>query len=239
LYIIGPVQVLKRNVQLGEAAFFPVGSLNNAGNYLATLAGDSFTESHLLDVLPASTPAALSFLAKPSRLQVGLHEGITGAIYVFDAYQNLIVDPLSVSFELSSPSGTVQKRNVETRHGAAWAAMDSTTQQGIDKFAARTGDVYATRIVGQVPGDPCGLKMTARQAGQTVQLTTDPLRDCSGNAIPDGTIVTFTETYSGAQSTVDVPLKHGIAQVQMPTHSGALISVASGVVAGNQIRWEK
>ena len=163
----------------------------------------------------------------------------SGAIYVFDAYQNLIVDPLSVSFELSSPSGTVQKRNVETRHGAAWAAMDSTTQQGIDKFAARTGDVYATRIVGQVPGDPCGLKMTARQAGQTVQLTTDPLRDCSGNAIPDGTIVTFTETYSGAQSTVDVPLKHGIAQVQMPTHSGALISVASGVVAGNQIRWEK
>ena len=42
-----------------------------------------------------------------------------------------------------------------------------------------------------------------------------------------------------AQSTVDVPLKRGIAQVEMPAHEGATISVASGVVLGNQIRWEK
>ena len=52
-------------------------------------------------------------------------------------------------------------------------------------------------------------------------------------------MVTFTETYDGAESTVDVPLKRGIAQVEMPSHSGAMISVASGVVLGNQIRWER
>jgi hypothetical protein len=38
---------------------------------------------------------------------------------------------------------------------------------------------------------------------------------------------------------VDVPLKRGIAEVQMADHGGATISVASGVVLGNQIRWEK
>jgi hypothetical protein len=38
---------------------------------------------------------------------------------------------------------------------------------------------------------------------------------------------------------VDVPLKQGIAKVEMPAHSGATISVASGVVLGNQIRWEQ
>jgi hypothetical protein len=190
-------------------------------------------------VVPESKPADITFLAKPSRLQVGLHDGITGAVYVVDAYQNLIGTPMPVSFELSSPSGAIQKRVVVTRNGAAWTGMDSTTQQGFDKFVARTGGISSTRVVGQVPGDPCGLKMSARQSGKDVQLATEPIRDCNGNAVPDGTIVTFTEIYSGAQSTVDVPIKRGIATVQMPAHTGAMISVASGVVLGNQIRWEE
>jgi hypothetical protein len=117
--------------------------------------------------------------------------------------------------------------------------MDSTAQQGIDRFVARTSGILSTRVVGQVPGDPCGLKVSARQAGQRVQLATDPVLDCNGNAVPDGTIVTFTEAYNGAQSTVDVPLKHGFAEVQMSAHSGATFSIASGVVQGNQIRWGK
>jgi len=57
--------------------------------------------------------------------------------------------------------------------------------------------------------------------------------------VPDGTIVTFTETYGDMQSTVDVPLKRDIASVEMPSHNGATISVASGVILGNQIRWGK
>jgi len=117
--------------------------------------------------------------------------------------------------------------------------MDSSAQEGIDRFVARIGGISSRRIVRQVPGDPCGLKMSARQTGQRVQLDTEPVRDCNGNAVPDGTIVTFTETYNGAQSTVDVPLKQGFAEVQMAEHSGATFSVASGVVLGNQIRWEK
>jgi hypothetical protein len=239
LYIVGPGQVLKRDVQLGETMFFPADSLYNAGRYLAVLAGETSTESDSFDVVAASKPANLSFLAKPSRLPVGQHGGITGAVYVFDAYRNLISAPAPVSFELSSPSGAVQKRTVVTRDGAAWTGMDSTAQQGIDRFVARMGEISSARVVGQVPGDPCGLKMSARQSGPELQLVTDPVRDCNGNAVPDGTIVTFTETYNGGQSTVDVPLKHGIAQVQMPAQNGAMISVASGVVLGNQIRWEK
>jgi hypothetical protein len=239
LYIVGLGQVLKRDVQLGGTTSFPAGSLFNAGHYVAILAGESSTESGAFDVLAASSPADLSFLARPSRLQVGLHDGITGAVYVFDAYHNLIVAPTSVSFEVSSPSGTVQKRIVATHDGAAWTAMDSTAQQGVDRFVAQVDHASSARVVEQVPGDPCGLKMSAEHSGSELQLRTDPVRDCSGNAVPDGTIVTFTEAYNGGQSTVDVPLKRGIAEVQMADHSGATISVASGVVLGNQIRWEK
>ena len=61
--------------------------------------------------------------------------------------------------------------------------------------------------------------------------------DCNGNAVPDGTIVTFTEMYAGRQATVDVPLKRGIARTELPAFGGAVISVAAGVVMGNEIRW--
>jgi len=239
LYIVGPGQVLKRTVQLGTSTYFPAGSICNAGHYVVILAQGSGTTTRSFDVTPVSAPASLSFFAKPSRLPVGLHDGITGAVYVFDVYHNLIVAPTPVSFELSSPSGAVQKQQVSTRDGAAWTTMDSTSQQGSSKFVAQAGDVSSTSIIRQVPGDPCDLKVSAQPSGQQLDLQTAPVRDCSGNAVPDGTIVTFTETYPGGQSTVDVPLKRDIAEVKMPARDGATITVASGVVLGNQIRWGK
>jgi len=239
LYIVGPGQALKRDVDLGGAVAFAEGSLHSAGHYIALLTNEVSTQSGQFDVVPATKPAELSFLAKPSRLQVSQHDGITGAVYVFDAFHNLVVAPLSVSFELANPGGAVQKRIVLTHNGSAWTGMDSSAQQGIDKFVARVEGATSTRVIAQVPGDPCGLKMSARLSGQQLQVATEPVRDCSGNPVPDGTIVTFTETYNGDQSTVDEPLKHGIAVAQMPPHPGATISVASGVVLGNQIHWEK
>jgi hypothetical protein len=238
LYIVGLGQVLKRDVNLGETTFFPAGSISTAGHYLVVLTGASSTETGAFDVSPAAKPAELSFLAEPSRLPVALHDAITGAAYVFDAYRNLIVAPAPVSFELSSPTGAAKKRSVTTRDGAAWVAMDSTAQQGKDKFVAEIDGISSARVIGQVAGDPCGLKMSAKPSGNQIELETDPVRDCGGNAVPDGTIVTFTESYRDSQSTVDVPLKRGIAKVDMPAHNGATISVASGVVMGNQIRWE-
>lgn len=238
LTIVGLGQVLKRDVHLGDTTLLPAGSLLDAGHYIAVLAQGSSTSSWAFDVVPANEPASIAFLAKPSRLQVGTHNGISGAAYVFDAYHNLIVSPARVLFELSNPSGDTKKSIVPTRYGAAWTEMDSTPQQGVDVFVAQAGEVSSTRIIKQVPGDPCSLKMKASKSGSSVELETEPVRDCSGNAAPDGTIVTFTETYSRGLSTADVPLKHGVAKVEMPAHSGATLSVASGVVLGNQIRLE-
>ena len=237
LYIAGPGQMIKQDVQLGGTVAIPVGTLYNAGHYSVWIASDSSTQTGSIDVVPAQKPADLTFIAKPSRLPVSLHNAITGSAYVFDAYSNLITRPMQVSFQLTNPGSVPQSRTIETRNGAAWTQMDSASREGKAQFVARIGDISSTRIVGQVPGDPCTIKMSAKQAGNKIQLVTDPVRDCSGNAIPDGTIVTFTQTYNDSKSTVDVPLKKGIASVAMPAHNGATISVASGVVLGNQIRW--
>ena len=238
LYVVGLGQVLRRDVQLGETTLFPAGDLDNAGRYLAILVGGASPDSGAFDVVPATKPAALSFLAKPSRLSVGLHDGISGAVYVFDAFQNLIAAPTPVSFQLSGLSGPVQTRTAVTRNGSAWIEMDSTTKEGDEKFVVQAGGISSTRVIQQVPGNPCGLRMSARKSGQGLQLETDPVRDCAGNPVPDGTVVTFTEAYNGSQTTVDAPLKHGVARADVPAYNGARISVATGVVMGNEIRWE-
>jgi hypothetical protein len=239
LYIVGFGQVVRRELQLGQTTSFSAEDMHDAGHYVAVLIGQSSTDNGAFDVVPASQPANLSFLAKPSRLPVSLHDGISGAVYVFDAYQNLITAPTPVSFQLSGTSGITQTRTAETREGRAWTQMDSAAKEGAAHFAVHVGDISSTRIIQQVPGDPCALRMSARPSGQKIELQTEPLRDCSGNAVPDGTVVTFTEAYDGKQTTVDVPLKRGIAQAELPAYNGAKISAATGVVLGNEIHWGK
>jgi hypothetical protein len=236
LYLAGPAGAIRRTAQAGEDVVIGPADLSNAGHYLAVLVGESFAAQAEFDIIARPQPAAISFLAKPSRLPVDQHDGISGVVYVLDSFRNLILAPLSVSFRLSG-SGGVQTKTVGTRGGVAWVKMDSTPKAGVLQLNATVGVVTGKRVVQQVPGDPCSLKMSARSSGGRVLLETAPVRDCRGNAVPDGTIVTFSETYDGnPRATVDVPLKRDVARTEMPAHPGAVISVATGVVMGNEIR---
>ncbi|HXC42963.1 MAG TPA: hypothetical protein VNY51_05495 [Candidatus Dormibacteraeota bacterium] len=236
LYIVGPGQALRHDVQLGEKIEFAPGELHNAGHYSAFLVGPSSTQTAEFDVI-AAQPSTLSFLAKPSRLPVDSHAGISGVVYVFDAFRNLVLVPTDVSFELSQGRGAAQTRTVATNNGVVWVKLDSASQAGTAQFLARVGGVAEKRVIQQVPGEPCNLRMSAHKSGAWVEVETEPLRDCKGNAVPDGTIVTFIERNNGAESTVDVPLKRGVARTNLPANDGATISVATGVVMGNEIRW--
>jgi hypothetical protein len=237
-YLVGPGQAVRRDIDLGQPAAFGAGDVYAAGHYIAILTSGSSTETGELNVVPADQPVALGFLAKPSRLPVGVPNGVSGTVYVFDAYRNLITSQLPVTLELSNASSTTQDRTVATRNGLAWAEMNSAAKEGAAKFVAKVGNVSSTRIIDEVPGDPCSISITAQPSGSKIQVVTAPVRDCSGNAIPDGTIVTFTETINNMTSAVDVPIKQGIAKVDMPAYKGSKISAACGVVAGNEIRWE-
>lgn len=240
MYIMGPGNAIRRTIHLGENIAFGPGDLHNAGHYVALLVAGSSTQNGQFEVAP-SQPATLSFLAKPSRLPVNLSDGLSGVAYVFDVFRNLVLEPQQVAFELSDTAGRGRSRSVTTHNGVAWTKMNSAAKAGPAQFQAAVGKVREKRVIQQVPGDPCTLRMSAHGSGprtaQRIVLETDPVRDCNGNAVPDGTIVSFTETYPGGQSTVDVPLKRGVARTEMPARDGALISVASGVVMGNEIHW--
>jgi hypothetical protein len=75
----------------------------------------------------------------------------------------------------------------------------------------------------------------AQREKETVVVQTDPIHDCSGNPVPDGTIVSFIETDKSGKSTVDARIKKGIAQAELPASNDATISVAAGVTLGNEL----
>ncbi len=236
LYIAGPAGVFARTVQLGETITFRNNEITDAGHYAALLVGGASPQEAQFDVV-ARKLASLSFLAKPSRLPVSQSAGISGVVYVFDPFQNLIFDSLPVTFKSSDSGAPEQSETVPTRNGVAWIKMNSSPKAGAARFEASVDDIREKRVVQLIPGDPCTLRMDANRSGEKMILQTQPVRDCGGNAVPDGTSITFTETRNGrAAASVDVPLKHDVAQTELPAYDGAVLSVATGVVMGNEIR---
>jgi hypothetical protein len=118
----------------------------------------------------------------------------------------------------------------------AWFRANSGNQAGAAQVAASVGDLSVRRVVQQVASDPCNLRIKGQRNAKGISVETEPVRDCSGNPVPGGTVVTFTETGASGKSTVDMPIKQGVARAQFLASGPAVISVASGVVMGNQLR---
>jgi hypothetical protein len=237
LYLIGPAQVIKRQVRLGQEVAIKEEELRGAGLWIAVLRHGDRSESQTFWVRPAQ-PVNLNFLARPSRVPVARPGVISGMVVIFDKYQNLVLQPVQVSFSLSvegERSGISQ--TVTSRNGLAWISSSSARKAGAAQFVASLGETSVRRVVQQVASDPCNLRMhVVLLARDRVMVETDPIRDCTGNPVPDGTIVTFTQTDSRGKSTVDARIKKGIARAQLPPADNATITVAAGVVLGNELR---
>jgi hypothetical protein len=78
------------------------------------------------------------------------------------------------------------------------------------------------------------MKVEQKNKGHVI-VVTDPIRDCTGNPVPDGTIVTFIETDKTGKSVVDARIKKGIARAQLPASDNANVTIAAGVVLGNEL----
>ena len=234
--LIAPSHIVSKPVVLGKALEFAGDDLADAGQYTLVLTSDAGEIAKSFVVSPGS-PAHLSFVTHPSRAPVAQKAGITGAVYVFDAYNNLISKSLVVNFKLSgAQTGTVE-RQVSSRNGVASLSLDSPAREGPVKFEAATGGVQTTRMVRVVADEPCTLEIRAEPLNKgRIRVQTAPVKDCSGNLVPDGTVVTFTGWDEQGRSTVDVSVKKGIAQVDLPARGEMRISAASGVALGKQIR---
>lgn len=233
LYLLGPDHVLKRTVSLGSDLRIQSSDVRSAGSYQVILCDSSCTSATF--EVKAAQPAHLSFFLQPSRVPVSTADSIDATAFVFDEYFNLVLAPAAVDFRVTPASGTAFSRSSVTREGVAWMRMGSTPHEGPVQVTAVLGKAEEARVVQQVAAEACGLRMKAAASGNMVTLETDPVRDCSGNALPDGTVVSFTKVDKAGKSTVDTPIKKGIARVQFSLHGRAQISVACGVVLGNEL----
>ncbi len=235
LYLLGPASVVKRRVKLGGEIPIAPEEVRNAGRYLVILRGDTNASASFW-VMPAQA-ARISFIARPSRLPVARPSGISGVVYPFDKFHNLIVRPEPVTFKLSVGGAPAIARTVSTRNGVAWVGLDSGRKAGTAQFVASIAEVSERRVVQQTASDPCNLTIHAQPAKDGVEVETAPIRDCTGNPVPDGTIVTITAVSPEGKSSVDARIKKGVAKAELPELRDATISVASGVVMGNEIHW--
>jgi hypothetical protein len=231
-YLVGPATRLKRSIRLGEPVRLQPDELPASGRYTAIVDGDG--GATLSFYVAPGKPEELSFLARPSRVPAATSDGISGVVFPFDRNENLVLEPLPVRFELNE-GGTPVTRTVETRNGVAYTILDSGRKGGAAQFVATAGDVTARRVVQQVASDPCNLRFQAERTKDGVLVRTDPVRDCSGNPVPDGTIVTFVQVGPRGKDTVDARVKRGFAEAMLPANAPSTISVASGVVSGNEV----
>jgi hypothetical protein len=236
LYILGPSHVLKREIDFGRDASIAGEDVSTSGIYQIVLCNTDSCTTKTLEVQPA--PATrLGFLLHPSRIPVSIPNGVHGTAVTFDRYNNIALIPAKVTFRISPAGEKASEKVIQTVRGIAFFQMDSRPNQGMLEVTATLDDTTEPRVIQQVASEACGLRMTAVPAGALLRLQTDPIRDCKGNPLPDGTIVSFTKIDGAGKSTVDTPIKKDRAVAQFAVGGPARISVACGVVLGNEISW--
>jgi hypothetical protein len=235
-YLVGPGHVRKSSIRLGDDVDVAADEVTSAGNYVVIACESVGCTSTSFRVMPGRA-AKLSFLLHPSRVPVSAGNAINATAFVFDNFYNLTLGRSSVNFRVMPKTGPEFSRVVQATGGVAWMSMGSTPKEGPVKVIATVGDTAEPRIIQQVASDACNLLIKASPGKYGVVIETEPVRDCSGNALPDGSVVSFTVVDEKGRSTVDAPIKKGVARTELPVSGKATISVASGVVMGREITW--
>lgn len=233
-YLSGPSISLKQGVQLGENINLTAKELQSAGRYVAILCSDTCASAGFF-VAPGK-PTSLTFLVHPSRAPISLNDVLSGVAFPFDQFHNLVLAPTAVQFQLTAKGYAPNSRNFQTHDGVAWFRTGSGKSAGPLQITASLGDVTARRVVQQVASDPCNLRIKGQRTAKGIQVETEPVRDCSGNPVPDGTIVTFTAKNGDDVSFVDAPVKQDVARATLLAKGSVVVSAASGVATGNELR---
>lgn len=233
-YLIGPGHVAKRHFQAGNVIQISSGEIARAGTYRAMICNGQECATTNFYVTP-DRGTDLVLLVHPSRVAVGEPNAISAVAVVVDRFQNLALQPEGVTFRAITRETAVTSPPRMTRNGVVWTRLNSGLRDGTVEISASLGARSERKVVQQVAAEPCHLHVSAEHRGNRVVLQTDLVRDCRGNSVPDGTIVTFTKLDKLGRSTVDAPIKKGVARTEMDFGGPATISVTSGVVAGNDI----
>ncbi len=233
-YLIGPSASTKREIQLGQDISVAEKELQTAGRYVAIVCTGTCTSAGFF-VAP-SKAADLAFIVHPSRAPVAQSDMISGVAFTFDQYHNLVLAPATMQFQWTAKGVPPTSRTSQTHDGVAWFRTSSGRSAGALQISAAVSDLVARRVVQQVASTPCTLHIRGQRTSKGILVETEPVRDCAGNPVPDGTIVTFTAKNGNDVSFVDAPVKQDIARATLQAKGPVVVSAASGVAMGNELR---
>jgi hypothetical protein len=232
-YLIGPATAEKRHIENASEISVPGTDIEKAGDYNAILCSDECAATEFY--VHAAEPDRLSLLVHPSRVPVATANAISAVAIALDRFHNVVFSRADVNFSVNSNTGSSASHSQPANRGISWIRLTSAAKASSTKISAAVGDTTETRVVEQVASEACNLHIKSYWDANRLVVETDPVRDCSGNNVPDGTVVSFTKTDASGKTTVDAPIKKGIAKAEMPVAGRARISVASGVVLGNEL----
>ncbi len=234
-YLVGPGTSIKRDVELGKDVSRSAKDVQAAGRYVAIVCSGNCSSAGFF-VAPAKA-VDLAFIVHPSRVPVAENQSISGVALTLDEGRNLVLLPSTVQFQLSAKGANETSNSAQTHDGIAWFRTSSGKSAGPLQIAASlSSDVNTRRVVQQVASTPCNLRIKGQRTPKGILVETDPVRDCSGNPVPDGTIVTFTAKDGDRTSSVDAPVKKDVATATILAKGPVVISAASGVAMGNELR---
>jgi adhesin/invasin len=171
-------------------------------------------------------PFTLTLTAVPSTLPVGSSSALTAT--ATDQYGNAVADGTVVSFTTSL--GSVSPVTATTVGGVATATLSSTIS-GVATVTATVGSLSATAQVTFTPGAPFTLTLTAVPStlpvGNSSTLTAT-VTDQYGNAVADGTVVSFT-TSLGNVSPVTATTVNGVATATLSSTVAGVATVTATV----------
>ena len=233
-YLIGPGVAIKKEVTLGQDIQLPGDDLHAAGKYLAIVCAGNCNSAEFF--VTAAKPASLAFLVHPSRVPARQPDAVSGVALLFDKFDNLVLTPEIVDFQVKGTNETLFSRAIPTHDGEAWFRTSAGKTAGAVRLSASAADLSAQRALQQVASAPCNLRIKAQQTPKGIAVETEPVRDCAGNPVFDGTIVTFTGTDAKGKISIDAPIKGDVARARIEVQEPVVISAACGVVMGNELR---
>ena len=161
----------------------------------------------------------------------GEHETMALAV-PFDDYGNPVAEGTPLTLRILHPGDQLEQQTLTVTHLLAWGWVSSSTRAGRAVVSAAVGDAHGPDTTyDEVPTWPAPFGLSASPPNlpadgrQLLTLRTDLIRDRFGNAMTDGTLVTFVVELAGSEPrfipayTVDGAAE---AQLQAPIAPGTV-----------------
>jgi|GEM_PF-1044072 len=196
----------------------------------------------------------LSLTATPNNLTADQTSTSTIRALVTDAYGNAVANGETISYSVTTGTGTLSAPTATTSNGAATVTYTASGTAGTETVTARaTNGVSNTVDVTLIAATVASVSLQAGSTsvvadGASSTIIRATVKDTSGNNVVDGTSVTFTTTggdidnlTAGSQTSYTSTTANGVALATLtgPTFVGSatITATAGGVLASTSVNF--